>query len=281
MVAAVKRTRRILDWAPVAAIVLWAGCPYALADANNRQPTTGATFYSEPADWPRLAHGYRPVLGLRLPETENAALGNASATTRLLARYARTSDVAQPIAYSVERAPWGLGSRGTERATGLVLRAAEGWSSAFEASTSTDAVTAARRTVLSGQLYAPLIGGAGLALGLSYSTWQSPSFAGSDTPFNGYTLLPGRDPSNQQLGYQLQLNYLYGERNLVALTYGSRRDWEQYRLAPDPLASDPRQLSLTGEHWFSPSWAVRYEIPTPEAGNLKRQGLRLGLHYRF
>jgi long-subunit fatty acid transport protein len=90
------------------------------------------------------------------------------------------------------------------------------------------------------------------------------------------------DSGAQQLGYQLQLNYLYGERNTVALTYNSRRELDQYRLASDPLSSDAWQLSLTGEHWFSPSWALRYDIPTPESsGVVWRQGLRLGVHYRF
>ena len=268
--------------AVVAIVVLLAGHPVALAGANDREST--ALFYADPADRPQLAPGYRSVLGLRFSETENAALGGGSATAGLLARYPRTSDLAGPLVYEIERAPRGLGLRGSERATGLMLRGGAGWSSAFEASTSTDAFTAARRTVLSGQVYAPLVGGVGLSFGLSYSAWQGPALAGGDTLFgSGYALLPGRaDPSIQQFGYQLQLNYLYGDRNLVGLSYNSRRDWEQYRLIADPLFSDARQLSLSGEHWFSPSWALSYGIPAPEPGNLlRRQGLRLGLHYRF
>jgi hypothetical protein len=80
----------------------------------------------------------------------------------------------------------------------------------------------------------------------------------------------------------VQLNYLYGERSTVALTYSSRRELEQYRLAADPLLADGWQLTLTGEHWFSPSWALRYDLPAPESSSLlRRQGLRLGVHYRF
>ena len=283
--ASVKRTARTLDWATVAAAVaaLLAGGQAALAGESNRDPTVGGISHSEPADQLQVVHGYRSTLGLRLRDAAIATLGGGNATARLLARYAQASDVPEPLVYTVERAPLGPGLRGSEQVTGLILRRGEGWSSAFEASTSTDAFTAARRTMLSGQLYAPLAGGAGLSLGLSYSTWQAPA-PGNDTVLSpGYAVLPGRvDAGTQQLGYQLQLNYLYGERNLVALTYNSRREPEQYRLAPDPLASDARQLSLTGEHWFSPSWAVRYDIPAHKPGNLiRRQGLRLGLHYRF
>jgi hypothetical protein len=264
-------------------VALLAGSPLALAGSSDRESAAAGPVHADPADRPQLIYSYRSALGLRFAEAESAALGG-STTTGLLARYARTSDLVEPLVYEIERAPRGLGLRGSERATGLMLRGGAGWSSAFEASTSTDAFTTARRTVLSGQVYAPLIGGMGLSFGLSYSAWQSPAPAGGDTLFgSGYTLLPGRgDASTQQIGYQLQLNYLYGERSLVGLSYNSRREWEQYRLTPDPLFSDARLLSVSGEHWFSPSWALRYEIPAPESGNLiRRQGLRLGLHYRF
>ena len=276
MSSTVHRTARILGWASAIGALLGASPP-ALAAANGHA-TAGDSFYANPADQPQLVHGYRSALGLRSPEQpEGLTLGRGSATAGLLARYA-TSDIAEPLVYTTERAPRGLGLRGAERVTGLMLRGT-GWASALEASTSTDAYTAARRTALSGRVYAPLIGGAGLAFGLSYSGWQSPTLAGSDTP----GLLPGRfDANSRQIAYQLQLNYLYGDRNLVGLTYSSRREWEHFRLAPDPLAPDASQLSLSGEHWFSPSWALRYEIPAPEPGNLiRRQGLRLGLHYRF
>jgi hypothetical protein len=258
----------------------------ALAADGSASALPEAAFYSNSLDRPQLAPGYRSVLGLKPSEQSRYVLGRGSATTQLLARVAQEEHaLARPLSFAFERAPGTLGLRGTEQVTGLVWRGGERWSSAFEASTSTDAFTAARRTVLSGQVYAPLVGGAGLSFGLSYSAWQSPAHAaGADTPFGaGYALLPGRtDAGTAQIGYQLQLNYLYGERNLVALSYNSRREWEQYRLAPDPLAPDARQLSLTGEHWFSPSWALRYDIPAPEPGNLiRRQGLRLGLHYRF
>jgi hypothetical protein len=109
-----------------------------------------------------------------------------------------------------------------------------------ESSTSSDTLSETRRTI-SRSIHAPIIGGAGISLGLKYSGAQTPGYgSGSDTPFvNGYALLSGRvDAPSPQFAYELQLNYLYGERNTVALTYSSRREWEQYRLASDPFTSD-------------------------------------------
>lgn len=241
--------------------------------------------YADPIDRPQLAQGYRSALGLKPSQRGSGALGRGSATTLLLARLAQTQAVPGPLFFAVERVPPVLGLRGPEQAAGIVLRGGERWTSSFELSSAENALTANRRTALLGQIHAPLAGGVGVSVGIRYSRSQDPAYSGgADTPFgNGYVLSPGRaDSTAQQLGYQLQLNYLYGERNTVALTYSSRRELEQYRLASDPLASDGRQLSLTGEHWFSPSWALRYDLPTPESSNLiRRQGLRLGVHYRF
>jgi hypothetical protein len=147
-------------------------------------------------------------------------------------------------------------------------------------------LAASRRTSLLTQLHAPLPGGAGISVGLRYSVSQGAAnvFGSSDaSPLIGYTLPPGNlESPTQQVGYQVQLNYLYGERNTVALTYHSRRELDPYAFALDPFGSEGRQLSLTGEHWFSPSWALRYDIGAPEPGNLmRRQDLRLGVRYRF
>jgi hypothetical protein len=198
---------------------------------------------------------------------------------------AQTQAIPEPMIYSIARAPAALGLRGAEQAAGIVLRGGERWASSFELSSAEDAVTAARRTAVLGQVHAPLTGSIGLSAGIRLSGVQGASYlAGVETPYaNGYVLQSGRaDAYSQQLGYQLQLNYLYGERNTVALSYVSRREADQFRLAADPAYSDGALLSVTGEHWFSPSWALRYDIPTPESSSLfRRQGLRLGLHYRF
>jgi hypothetical protein len=263
----------------------------ALGVAVGFSSSAGALAETAPAD--AVASGaalqswreYRPALGLKPPQAESLVLGRGSATTQLLARFARTHDMTGPILYSLDRPTTGPGLHSPEQVTGVLWRGGERWSSSLESSTSSDMLSEARRTSLTGLIHAPIVGGAGVSLGLRYSMAQRPGNGGStDTPFvNGYTLQPGRlDSSASQLAYQLQLNYLYGERNTVALNYSSRREWDQYRLAPDPLGADGWQLSLTGEHWLSPSWALRYDIPTPESSSLiRRQGLRLGLHYRF
>ena len=275
------------DWPTlaVAAACLAAGWP-AAANAATGTPAAAVAVYGDSADRPQLVQGYRAALGLKTSPSGSRVLGRGSATTQVLVRLAQTHAVPEPLFYAVERVPRALGLRGAEQAAGIVLRGRERWTSSFELSSAASAFTANRHTALLGQIHAPFAGGIGVSVGIRYSSVQMPAHtgAGADTPFGyGYMLPPERaDSGAQQLGYQLQLNYLYGERNTVALTYNSRRELDQYRLASDPLSSDAWQLSLTGEHWFSPSWALRYDIPTPESsGVVWRQGLRLGVHYRF
>jgi hypothetical protein len=241
--------------------------------------------YPTPLDRPRLTHGYRSALGLKAGLGAAEVLGPGSATTQLVSRLAQPHAYMEPVLYTIERVPPALGLRSAERAAGIALRGSDRWISSLEASSVENLLTANRRTALFGQMYAPLTGGVGVSIGIRLSSLQTPVLGASsgDAPYgNGYLAAPGRADSSIQLGYQLQLNYLYGERNAVALSYSSRRESDPFRLGFDPLLSDSSQLSVIGEHWFSPSWAVRYDIPTPESGNLiRRQGLRLGVHYRF
>jgi hypothetical protein len=267
------------------AVLHAAGSPAFADSADTRTPAVGGWF-SDSIEPPRLLQGYRSALGLKPSQSGAAVLGHGSATTRLLARYARTAEIDTPLFYAYEHLPSGPGLRSSAETTGVVIRGGERWSASFESSTSTDMLTASRRTALLTQIHAPLLGSTGVSVGIRYSSSQTPAYTGgsADTPFgNGYVSSAGRaDSAAQQLGYQLQLNYLYGERNTVALTYSSRRESEQFRLGSDPSSPDGSQLSVTGEHWFSPSWALRYDIPTPESSSLiRRQGLRLGLRYRF
>ena len=280
----VEQSLNTLKWAILTAVLLGAGSPAFADSADTRTPTLGGWF-SDSIEPPRLLQGYRSALGLKPSQRSSGVLlGRGSSTTQLLARLAQTHAVAEPLFYAVERVPPALGLRGAEQAAGIVLRGGERWTSSFELSSAENALTANRRTELLGQIYAPLTAGFGVSVGIRYSSLQTPAYTGVDTPFgNGYVSSAGRaDSAGQQLGYLLQLNYVYGERNTVALTYNSRRESEQFRLSADPSSPDGSQLSVTGEHWFSPSWALRYDIPTPDSSSLiRRQGLRLGVHYRF
>lgn len=283
-----KTPSRCPDWATfaVAAAFLAAGWPL-LANAVTATPAAAeVSLYGDPVDRPQLTQGYRSALGLKTSQSGGRVLGRGSATTQWLVRLAQTQAVPEPLFYAVERIPPALGLRGVEQAAGVVVRGGERWTSSLEFSSAESALTATRRAALLGQIHAPLAGGVGVSVGIRYSLLQAPAYTGSgaDTPFgNGYVSSAGRaDSTAQQLGYHLQLNYLYGERSTVALTYNWRRESEQFRLGSDPSSADGSQLSVTGEHWFSPSWALRYDIPTPDSNSLiRRQGLRLGVHYRF
>ena len=253
--------------------------------AGDRAAVENGMTYADPLDRPQLVRGYRSPLGLKSPQSGSRPQQQASTSAQVLARVALEQTVAEPLTYSIARAPAVLGLRGAEQAAGIVLRGSDRWASSFELSSAEDAVTAGRRTAVQGHVHAPLTDSIGLSVGIRLSGLQAPSsVAGADTPYaNGYVMQSGRaDVYAQQLGYQLQLNYLYGERNTVALSYVSRREADQFRLGADPSLLEGSLLSVTGEHWFSPSWALRYDIPTPESSSLiRRQGLRLGLHYRF
>jgi len=285
--AILKRFPYSLAWAllTAAAVVLPVGLRAHAQDIDSRRPAADASF-GDSIEPLHLLRGYRSALGLKAARSDLAALGHSTASALLLARYAQTAEIRAPLVYGYEQSPSGPGLRRTGQTSGVVIRGGDRWSASFESSTSTDTLTAGSRTALLTQFHAPLFAGAGVSIGLRYSASLGPAYGigGGDAPLiNGYTLLPARqDFATQQVGYQLQFNYLYGERNAVAVTYNSRREPDQYPFALDSLGVEGRQLSLTGEHWFSPSWALRYDIGAAEPGNqMRRQGLRLGVHYRF
>jgi hypothetical protein len=281
MTAGSPTTKQVVRLATTVALIFNAVPAYT----GNGSDVASSTVYVHSFDRPQLAQGYRSALGLKPPHEGGALLGPQSATTQLLARVAQAHTLAEPLYYVVERTPSGVGLRGTEQAVGVVLHSGQWWSSSLEVSSAESLVLSSRRMALLGQLHAPFAGGVGVSAGVRYSSLQPPGYLGihADSPYgNGYLASSGRaDASGGQLGYQFQLNYLYGQRNSVALTYGTRRDGEQIRLGSDPMQLEGSQFSVTGEHWFSPSWALRYDIPTPDPGTIRRQGLRLGVHYRF
>jgi hypothetical protein len=61
---------------------------------------------------------------------------------------------------------------------------------------------------------------------------------------------------------------------------------ETYSPAFDPTAAYPRQLSFTGQHWLTSSWALSYDLlsgdlASPSTLRLQSLGLRFGVRYRF
>jgi hypothetical protein len=173
-----------------------------------------------------------------------------------------------------------LGPQATESYGGVLYPLAENWGSSLEAGVSQESQP--RRYSLTGQLHTTLSAGHELSLGLKYryDTPQAPFVGPGSESATGIANGPLSSRFGGGASYQLQLNYLYGVRNTVGLAYSSGRELEYFGLPYDALA-DARQLMLTGQHWLSPNWALNYDVYAPDSNLLRRQGLRLGLRYRF
>ena len=176
-----------------------------------------------------------------------------------------------------------LGPQAVESYGGVLYPLTENWGSSLEAGVTQDTQFTPRRYSLFGQLHTTLSAGRELSLGLKYiyDYPQAPFFGLSSESAagitNGLALAPRFGGG---AGYQLQLSYLYGVRNTVGLAYASGRELEYFGSPYDALA-DARQFMLTGQHWLSPNWAFNYDIYAPDSNLFRRQGLRLGLRYRF
>jgi YaiO family outer membrane protein len=83
---------------------------------------------------------------------------------------------------------------------------------------------------------------------------------------------------------RFQVNYFYGERNVVGLSYTTGRDIENLNMSAIGLpAADVRDVTLSGRHWLSTNWALTYDVLSQEQSlwTSRRQGLRLGVSRSF
>ncbi|MBI3044220.1 MAG: hypothetical protein HYY78_15475 [Betaproteobacteria bacterium] len=179
-----------------------------------------------------------------------------------------------------------LGMHPAESYGGVVYSLPRGWGSSFEAGYVQESLLSPRRYALSGQVHTPLRDGKALSVGLRYRIYDTDSGsrfgASGDTPYlNGYTLAPSRQPgAGYAPGYQLRMSYQYSAAGSVGLALG--REAETTLPFFDPLGSGPRQLSFTGQHWLTPSWALSYDVLSQDAAApLRSLGLRLGVRYKF
>ncbi len=96
-----------------------------------------------------------------------------------------------------------------------------------------------------------------------------------------YTYYAGRvEDGSSASGHRFQLHFFYGERNSVGLSY---TQGPALGLGPR-LTEDGelRNMGITGEHWFTRSWAVNYNALVEEIGDVGlKPELRLGLRLRF
>jgi YaiO family outer membrane protein len=100
-----------------------------------------------------------------------------------------------------------------------------------------------------------------------------------------YTLYSnGANGSALAAAHRFQVNYFYGKRNVVGLSYTTGRDIDNVGLSAIGLpVADVRDLSLSGRHWLSTNWALTYDLLSQEQSlwSSRRQGLRLGVSRSF
>jgi YaiO family outer membrane protein len=181
---------------------------------------------------------------------------------------------------------FGWGPAETYSGIAYVLR--PGWDSSFEAGYTQDSLFAPRRYALTGQVRTALSEGRSLSLGIKYRAYDPDVAmrytAGGEVPFtNGYTLAPTRLPGpGLAPEYQLQFGYQHSAASSFGLALG--REVETLTPTLDPTGVVPRQLTFTGQHWLTPSWALSYDVLSGDLASpirIQSLGLRVGVRYRF
>jgi hypothetical protein len=172
-----------------------------------------------------------------------------------------------------------LGLRASESYVGVIYSSGA-WASSFEVAHMDATPLTPRRYTLTGQVHTPLGEGRALSVGLKYRApdpdMRYGGMPAETLPVNGYTLAVPRYGQ----GYQVQMSYQHSAASAFGVALG--RDVETFTPLTDPTGSGPRQLSFTGQHWLTPSWALSYDILSHDvAAPLKLQGLRLGVRYRW
>lgn len=176
-----------------------------------------------------------------------------------------------------------LGLRGAESYAGVVY-SATGWGTSLEAAYTNLSGLAPGRYAVTGQMHAPLSEGRTLSMGLKYRLYDADPAVRYGLPLemtgtNGYSLAGPRGMAYSQ-SYQVQMSYQYSAAGTVGLALG--RDVETFTPLVDVSGSGPRQLSFTGQHWLTPSWALSYDVLSQDVATpLRLQGLRLGVRYRW
>lgn len=180
------------------------------------------------------------------------------------------------------------GLQSAESYSGVFYPLSESWSSSLEAGVAQESWPAPRRYSLSGQVYAAFGDGRGLSVGLKYRIYEpgssvplalagDPAWTAGGTHAFGFGRVPGTGlgPS-----YQLQLSYQHSAASTFGLALG--RDLETFTPGFDVPGNGGRQLTFTGQHWLTPSWALSYDVLSNDPGNpFRALGLRLGVRYRF
>lgn len=203
--------------------------------------------------------------------------------------FLRQEDAGASRSYGGTRSLPGLGLSNSQFIGGMQYPLSANWSSTIETSVDAPSSRPGRGYGVVGQLHRSLPGGWDMSLGLGYRLLESgaSSLAGGrldsmSLAERSWSLYPPAAGTTATAGYELRLNYRYGERNTLGVTYGTGNESDYTRQMLGMQPGDGRQFGLTGEHWLTPDWALNYGVMAQEqVGPHRGQGLRLGLRYRF
>jgi YaiO family outer membrane protein len=98
----------------------------------------------------------------------------------------------------------------------------------------------------------------------------------------GYTLYEGRpDGAGFSPSHRLHLSRDYGDRNVMTVSLIDGRETEASgngRFLTSPISG----LSVSGKHWFTPDWALSWDVIQQKQGDLyTRKGVTLGIRRAF
>jgi len=138
---------------------------------------------------------------------------------------------------------------------------------------------------MSGQLVRSFDSGLGVGLGLRQKQAGSNVLAvavqqGWGPVSGAYTMYSGRNDGAPSPSHRLALNFNYGNRSSIGLSYTAGRDL-QAGILPLAPGVDSRDFALSGRHWLAPQWAVTYDVVNSDQAAYRRQGLRFGIRHTF
>ncbi len=226
-----------------------------------------------------LEHGGQGLRSQTLPGVDASSVGEA----------VQSWQSRQPAEFTLfggsrDLARGGLGA--AEAYGGVAYSFSRGWGSSLEAAYAPDSPLRPRQYALTGGVRTALSDSKALSVGIRYRVYDPElGVPGDSAPANGFGLAPSRRPGTGYApGYQLQFGYQHSAYTLFGLALG--RELETYATAFDPAAPYPRQLSFTGQHLLTPSWALSYDVLSGDLGGpspmrLQGLGLRFGVRYRF
>jgi YaiO family outer membrane protein len=178
----------------------------------------------------------------------------------------------------------------TEALVGYYHPLAPTWTLLLEGTASPQHQVLARGSALA-QIFKSLPEGWGLNLGYRRSEFTTNGvnlfLAGAERYWGnwrgGVTVYSGQpDGAPSAESYRFQLTRYYGERSYVGVSYAFGREVENVGPPVGILTTDVRDLTINGRHWLTRDWALAWDLVAHEQGRLyRREGIRLGLRYRF